>query len=81
VGETYCGGLCTDTTDDPTNCGTCGKSCAAGEVCQSGACVCGANTNSCNGACVDVLTDPQNCGGCAKTCPMFQFCVNGTCTP
>jgi hypothetical protein len=79
VGEAFCGGLCTDTSIDPTNCGSCGTKCGASGICQSGACVCGPATNACNGSCVDVLTDPANCGGCGKVCAGFQFCTNGTC--
>lgn len=36
--EIPCGGLCRDLSSDPFNCGQCGASCAAGEVCHGSRC-------------------------------------------
>lgn len=33
-----CNGQCVDIDTDPTNCGTCGTTCAAGEMCVGGSC-------------------------------------------
>ena len=37
---TLCAGKCVSLDVDPKNCGSCGKSCAFGEVCAEGACAC-----------------------------------------
>jgi hypothetical protein len=39
-----CSGFCRATATDDGNCGTCGRVCAAGEVCRAGACVAGDGT-------------------------------------
>jgi hypothetical protein len=38
-GWTACDDLCVTTETDPANCGACGNTCAAGDVCVEGACV------------------------------------------
>jgi hypothetical protein len=35
---TYCGGTCTNTKTDASNCGACGAVCPAGKTCKNGAC-------------------------------------------
>jgi hypothetical protein len=83
TGLSRCNGACVDLGGDAVNCGACGKTCAAGTVCSSGACVrgsCPGGTSSCNGACIDPLTSAANCGGCGQACPSGNTCVNGTCT-
>jgi hypothetical protein len=37
---TMCGNSCTDTSTDPTNCGTCGHACPASNSCYGGVCSC-----------------------------------------
>ena len=37
-GMTQCGASCSDFKSDDVNCGSCGKSCAAGETCANGSC-------------------------------------------
>ncbi len=75
---TVCGATCTDTTSDTANCGACGKACAKGESCDSGAC------SPCKGAvcgdsCVDLQSDASNCGACGKACGAGETCVDGSC--
>jgi len=81
-GATLCGEVCTNTKFDPGNCGACGKSCGAGEVCASGACAqtCeSGGTKTCGTSCVDVMTDVKNCGDCGKACDAGEVCVGGNC--
>ncbi len=62
TGITLCGNMCTDTSLDSTNCGTCGVVCAIdrGATCQKGACV--------------ITTSPASTGGATAT----QSCPAGT---
>jgi uncharacterized repeat protein (TIGR01451 family) len=79
---------------DPSNCGGCGKACAAGFVCTAGACVqnaCPPGFSDCNGLPGDgceyansgFANDLQNCGGCGLVCAPAQasgVCQAGACT-
>src|SRR5262249_11341146 len=38
--QTSCGGVCTDTATNFSNCGGCGRSCRSGETCMAGTCTC-----------------------------------------
>lgn len=41
-----CGAVCTNTQDDPSNCGECGNPCGVGSLCEGGRCVaCGAGVS------------------------------------
>lgn len=55
-----CNDACTNLQTDAKNCGSCGKLCGAGQVCQSGQCVVG----PCNGKC-----------GPLEDCFQDQLCV------
>ncbi len=61
----------TDVGSDDQNCGQCGKTCAAGEICAEGVCVC-----MCGASCFDLETDPDNCGGCFLACPGDRRSIN-----
>jgi hypothetical protein len=45
-GQTNCGGVCRNTSNDGNNCGVCGKVCPSGQACIAGACSpsCGGTT-------------------------------------
>ncbi len=73
---TICNGVCVDTSNDPTNCGTCGNACSQCQSCTNGSCVpvgdgtlCdpgNSNTGVCvSGACVDTGTCSQ---GATQSC-------------
>jgi hypothetical protein len=77
-GETICGGACTNTQIDVSNCGGCGIVCntAGGQTCVTGVCGCVGTTN-CSTFCVDTATDSNNCGGCGTVCGPSVTC--GSC--
>jgi hypothetical protein len=77
-GETICGGACTNTQIDVSNCGACGIVCnsAGGQTCVAGVCSCVGSTN-CSTFCVDTSTDSNNCGGCGTVCGPATTC--GSC--
>lgn len=93
VGETACGGACTNTSTDAMNCGACGTTCTNpnGTIsCISSACVpvCTAGHDDCdgqatNGCEADLTLDPVNCGTCGKSCPAAPnsnaTCLASTC--
>ena len=85
AGLSACNGVCVNETSDPANCGACGKTCSAGQVCSNGACAvsCQAGLTNCSGACTNTSFDANNCGACAKVCPAVTnatpACGNGTC--
>lgn len=63
-----CNGICADTNSDPTNCGTCGYTCAQGTVCFGGLCLssCGNSKVQTGEECDD--GNRNNDDGCSSTC-------------
>jgi hypothetical protein len=57
-----------NTATDRANCGTCGTACAAGRICQGGACIlsCPSGQTACGSLCVNTETDGANCGACGN---------------
>ncbi|MGO8993749.1 MAG: MXAN_6577-like cysteine-rich protein [Polyangiaceae bacterium] len=78
-GQSLCGSTCVNESNDPNNCGACGTTCAAGEVCSSGACACPSGESLCGTTCVNESSDPNNCGACGATCAAGQTCSSGAC--
>jgi hypothetical protein len=76
-----CGEACVDPASDPDHCGGCGQACAAGDVCDVGACTseCGEGRDVCARACVVLQSDPLHCGSCGETCDLDGACVAGDC--
>jgi hypothetical protein len=81
-GGTLCGGQCTDSAADPSNCGGCGKTCKVGQFCSQGTCIasCPSSLSTpCSNGCVNTNNDPLNCGSCGTVCPANSACKSGTC--
>jgi hypothetical protein len=82
-----CGGSCIPITVDPKNCGDCGKTCAAAEICSGGTCVLRSRgcipapqggdpaLTVCGQACVDTLNDSNNCGAPLGTSACGHKCA------
>jgi hypothetical protein len=88
AGLTACDGGCADLSADLANCGACGDTCGADQLCLAGACTtgnceCQTGAISCGSQCVIPLSDPANCGGCASdggtACGKGQVCEQGQC--
>lgn len=69
AGRVNCNGTCVNLQTDAKNCLSCGRACAAGEVCEGAACVkdCGTNER-CGTTCANLATDLYNCGECGTRC-------------
>jgi hypothetical protein len=76
----HCGGACTNTQEDPSNCGGCDLACAVGAKCEAGICKCPVQAAVCSGVCTDLETDADNCGSCGRSC-LGGACENGQCAP
>jgi len=78
-----CGTTCVYVGNDPKNCGGCGVTCPAGQVCSAGGCsdTCMPGLEACAGSCVDRKTDNDNCGSCGTKCTAPNACVDGSCKP
>jgi hypothetical protein len=80
AGYGLCGLNCVDITKDRNNCGSCGKACAVGQVCEASACKCPSPQTDCSGQCVDLGTDAANCGQCGQACTAAApACSQGQC--
>jgi Stigma-specific protein, Stig1 len=75
-----CGGVCTNTASDVSNCSACGTVCAGGQYAVCGDAICsihcpGGFTPCGDGSyCADLANDPQNCISCGNVCPGGQTC-------
>jgi hypothetical protein len=88
--STMCGGggfgTCTDMTEDPNHCGSCGNQCNSRQYCAptmaapAGACVCRPGFSLCGTTCTNLQGNANHCGSCGNQCAGGQSCVNGTCT-
>jgi len=80
-GNAMCGDGCTDTDNDPNNCGACGNVCPDLAICVVGMCstLCASGSSMCDGECVDSDSDSDNCGSCGNACPEDEECIGGTC--
>src|SRR5262245_47431078 len=77
-----CGNICTNTKEDPQNCGNCGTVCSgATPLCANKVCAasCPAGLIVCNGGCVNFAKDLRNCGTCGHACAPLQACESGGC--
>jgi len=79
-----CDGLCIDPTTDRDNCGGCGNTCQANELCTASRCIaCPGAELACGttGAtfCDDVSKDDQNCGACGNVCAHGSTCSKSAC--
>ena len=92
TGQTVCSNACVNTQTDNANCGACGNSCIAGQMCALGRCAvtCGATLATCTppdagvdggsaAYCADLANDRFNCGACGLACPPGNICVNRMC--
>jgi Stigma-specific protein, Stig1 len=74
------GGYCASLLNNPSNCGSCGNVCPAGEKCETFHCVsCPQGETVCDNNCVDTQTDIYNCGGCGNACTGGKTCCTGQC--
>lgn len=80
-GQTLCGDVCVDLSNDSGHCGACDASCSGTDVCSLGRCgaTCSAGTDACDGVCRDLDTDLANCGDCGVACDSNQVCSVGSC--
>ena len=75
-GQTCCAGVCTDTDDDPSNCGACGVACDTCFGCESGECAALPDGEfDCNG---DPLVPVGQTGVCTSD-PGTGICDTGAC--
>ncbi len=75
-----CANGCYNLSVDELNCGQCGQTCPADQVCVSGACVpdCGLLI-WCVDECVDTRTDHEHCGQCNAPCELNEGCISSSC--
>jgi DNA-binding beta-propeller fold protein YncE len=79
TGTHLCDGACLDLSQDAQNCGGCGVSCQAGNLCQEGVCACPSGTGLCDGSCVSLQASAKHCGACGHACGPAQVCQQGIC--
>jgi hypothetical protein len=82
TGYTTCTSGCENLSNSPSNCGSCGNTCPAGESCINGVCSCPAGETYCTKTqtCENLKTENNNCGTCGASCPAAESCINGVCS-
>jgi hypothetical protein len=65
-GGTVCSGVCTNTSYDPNNCGTCNHVCPTGQPCIGGVCGGSSTLTGCNG--IVVCANPCQDANCIMAC-------------
>ncbi len=87
---TLCDTQCTDTSNDPLNCGGCGTKCDNDLICIDGQCVIDCESVAggslgdpylCDDECVDLDTAEDHCGACGEACDLEEECILGSCSP
>ncbi len=69
-------------TDDPANCGACGRACGVNQRCAYIECVCAEGYGACGASTVcdtPLRNNPQHCGGCGASCVADERCVDTRC--
>ena len=61
------------------HCGRCGNTCARGQSCVAGACMCPPGSTLCGARCADTTADGAHCGACGRACGAGEECVDGAC--
>jgi hypothetical protein len=84
AGGICCAGTCVDHRASAENCGTCGRVCGPGSLCDAGTCACNGLLLNCdddwaNGCETNGGTDPANCGGCGALCGAHATCAAASC--
>lgn len=83
-GLNACGDRCVDLQRDPENCGVCGRTCGANQLCERWSCVdaaCETEPEVCAGSCTNIDDDILNCGGCGIECASDEVCILSECVP
>lgn len=76
-GQTVCSGICRNTLADASNCGTCGRVCGSGHVCNSGVCTGSAASAATTTAVTTTTTTAAAASG--THCGAGQINCGGTC--
>ena len=77
---TRCWGLCVDTQNNDSHCGSCDHPCGADEACSRGIC-CPLSEENCAGNCASLLSSAAHCGSCGQACSPSERCSKGKCCP
>ena len=78
-GTELCRDQCSDTQNDPKNCGVCDEKCGKMEICTAGDCVCRPGLDLCDADCFDFQSDADHCGDCTTVCGDGGRCDGGQC--
>lgn len=79
AGQGCCDDVCISIATSRENCGACGVTCADGETCKGGTCVCENGLADCdgdaaNGCETELASDTDHCGACAASCTAGDVC-------